>query len=243
MKRNVFALLLFFLSISFTYAKSPRIDSVAVYLLSESSNRLLSVQSCQFNANIVYDVWADDLGMVAHSSWEKVYMKFTDKMFISTIGDKGHRNLWYNGKNLNYYSFLNHQYATTPAPKTILQTMDTISKSIGIEFPAADFFYPSFVEDILTTGSNLIYLGITKVGSQDCFHIAGKSETASFQFWIANDESLLPVKMSIIYTSEKNQPRYEAIYSNWELNHDYSDAMFEFAVPPTATKVKFDLKK
>ncbi len=243
MKRFLFSVLCLSLLGSFAYGKNPRIDSLALYLLTESNIRLQNIQSCRFTAEISYDVWGDDVGLIKHSSLDKIYMKFPDKMYINAIGDKGHKALWYNGNILSYYSFINNQYAQTSAPNSILETIDTLSKALGIEFPAADFFYPTFVSDILNTGCNLIYLGIAKVGERDCFHIAGKSETASFQFWIANDETLLPVKMAIVYTSEKHQPQYEAVFNNWELEGNYPDAMFDFNPPPTADKIKFAHQK
>ena len=51
--------------------------------------------------------------------------------------------------------------------------IDTVNKMYGIDFPAADFFYPSFVDDLLAESKTLMYLGMTKVDGKDCYHIAG----------------------------------------------------------------------
>ncbi len=238
MKKIFLPLLCIAFASSFSYGKSPRVDSLAVYILQKSNINLLNLQSCIYTAEVSYDVWGEEVGMIKHSYTDKIYMKFPNKLFLNSLGDKGHRSILYNGKNLSYYSFVNNSYAETSAPATVLETMDTINKTFGIEFPGADFFYPSFEEDILNTGSNLTYLGITRIGDKDCFHIAGKNENTSFQFWIANDELFLPVKMCITYLSEKDQPQYEAIYDNWEINPVCVDSMFEFTPPPGATKVK-----
>jgi hypothetical protein len=116
--------------------------------------------------------------------------------------------------------------------------IDTISKTYGVDFPAGDFLYPAFVNDILKMSYNLIYLGTTSVNGKPCFHIAGTSADITFQFWISNDEFFLPAKMAIVYTSRVGSPQYEAVYTDWKLNPELPLSMFEFYPPPKAEKVK-----
>jgi len=91
---------------------------------------------------------------------------------------------------------------------------------------------------LLSEQGNLVFLGKTIVDGRECFHIAGSDKTKSFQFWIGSDDLFLPVKLVIIYTTDKDKPQYEAIYKDWTINTDYPDSMFEFTTPPKATKVK-----
>ena len=116
--------------------------------------------------------------------------------------------------------------------------IDTMNKTYGIEFPAADFFYPSFVDDILSDAKNLVYLGTTRVSGKECFHIAGTAADKTFQFWISNDAFTLPLKMVIVYTSKNMNPQYEAVLSDWQLNPSLPAALFTFNVPPGAKKIK-----
>lgn len=146
--------------------------------------------------------------------------------------------IYYTTANLNYYSFDNNTYAVTAAPKSVIETIDEASKKFGIEFPAADFFYESFLEDLKSEKGNLIYLGKTIIDDKECYHIAGTDKNKSFQFWIGNDDYFLPIKMVIVYTNDNDKPQYEAVYKDWIINPDFSDYMFEFSPPPKATKVK-----
>lgn len=219
-------------------AQTQRIDSTAVYLLNRTSQTLQDIKSCSFTAITTYDVPNESLGLIKHSITDKVAIKFPDKMKVTSTGDKGNRGLWYSGKSLNYYSLDNNTYGLVTSPGSVIETIDEVSKKFGIEFPAADFFYPTFLQDLISEQGNLIFLGRTIVDGRECFHIAGSDKTKSFQFWIGNDDLFLPVKMVIVYTSDKDKPQYEALYKDWAINTDYPDSMFEFKAPPKATKVK-----
>ncbi|MDA6071939.1 DUF2092 domain-containing protein [Flavobacterium sp. AC] len=221
-----------------TKGQTQRIDSTAVFLLHRAGETLQDIKSCSFTAITTYDVPNESLGLIKHSINDKVTIKFPDKMKVTSSGDKGNRGLWYNGKKLNYYSFDNNTYGFTTAPASVIETIDEVSKKFGIEFPGADFFYPTFLQDLLSEQGDLIFLGKTIVDGRECFHIAGSDKTKSFQFWIESDDLFLPVKLVIIYTSDKDKPQYEALYKDWTINTDYPDSMFEFTTPPKATKVK-----
>ncbi|MDQ6470602.1 DUF2092 domain-containing protein [Flavobacterium sp. LHD-80] len=236
-KKFLFLIGLVIMSIT-SKGQTQRIDSSAVYLLHRAAETLQDIKSCSFTAVTTYDVPNESLGLVKHSTTDKVIMTFPDKMKISSVGDKGTRALWYNGKKLNYYSFDNNTYGFTTAPGSIIETIDEVSKKFGIEFPGADFFYPAFLQDLLSEQGNLIFLGKTIVDGRECFHIIGNDKTKSYQFWVGNDDLHLPVKLVIIYTSDKDKPQYEALYKDWAVNLDYPDSMFEFITPPKATKVR-----
>lgn len=218
--------------------QTQRIDSTAVYLLHRTAETLQDIKACSFTTLTTYDVPNESLGLIKHGVTDKVTIKFPDKMKVTSSGDRGNKALLYNGKKLNYYSFDNNTYSFTTAPGSVIETIDEVSKKYGIEFPAADFFYPTFLQDLLSEGGNLIFLGKTIVDGRECFHIAGNDKTKGYQFWIGSDDLFLPVKMVIIYTSEKDKPQYEAIYKDWTINADYPDSLFEFLAPPKAAKVK-----
>ncbi len=236
--KYIITLSLFFFA-GYVQAQSPQVDSLSVYILKRMSQTMQSLGSCSFSVNTTYDVYDENAGLVKHTGEEAVYMKFPDKMKIHFNGDKGRRAIWYNQNSLVYYSYEKQQYSKISTPPTIIETIDTISKQYGIEFPAADYFYNSFVQDLIDTGGNLLYLGISPVEGKKCFHIAGKDRNGTgYQFWISDDDYFLPVKMVLVYGSEEHNPQYEAYYSNWEINPNIPDSMFECSLPPMTVSVK-----
>ncbi len=218
---------------------APRIDSVALYVMEKVNATFQSLKSCNFTTTTYYDVWVDGLGYIKHSNVSHSSMQFPDKMKVQLTGDKGNHSVWYDGKVFTYYTFQGNQYSQFNFKGSLVQTMDTINNAYGVEFPAADFFYPGFVDDLLNTGGSLIYLGVTSIDGQVCFHIAGNDTNGTvFQFWIREDGTWLPKKMIITYKDESGNSEYEAIYSDWVLNPEIPSAMFDFTAPPAASKVK-----
>jgi hypothetical protein len=196
------------------------------------------LSSCSVTIHSNYDISSKDLGLVKHSDEQQLFMQGPNKLMVRSDGDKGSREFYYDGQTLSYYSLAKNHYGQISAPPTTVEMIDTINKRYGIEFPAADFFYPGFVDDMLADSKNLAFLGMTKVNGKECFHIAGTASDKTYQFWIANDAYYLPLKMVIVYTGRDMSPQYEAVLSDWKINPALPEALFEFTAPPQAKKIK-----
>jgi hypothetical protein len=232
-----YLILIFALAISLvTLAQEPRVDTVAVMILDRMSDVIGDLNSCRFTLNRSFDIQDPDLGTVTHSGTDEVYMKGPDKMLVHSAGEKGHIGFYYSSDLFTIYSFDENNYATIEAPSTILATIDSVHKAYGIEFPAADFFYPTFTDDILERFGTIAYLGRKVVNNKECFHLLASNKELIVQFWISNDAYNLPEKFIIIYKSKENI-RYEASFCNWELNPDIPDAVFNFLPPPMAARI------
>jgi hypothetical protein len=218
--------------------RARRIDTVAVAILDRMSAIIGDLGSCSFTVKSNYDISSKELGLIKHSDEEHVYLHGPNKLMMRSDGDLGSHELYFDGTKLSYYSVDRNQYGQIDAALSLVEMIDTVNKAYGIEFPAADFLYPTFVDDVLGDSKELVYLGLTKVDGKDCYHIAGKGPDKTFQFWITDDAFSLPVKMVIVYTDKEMNPQYEATLSDWQVNPNLPDAIFEFAVPHKARKIK-----
>jgi hypothetical protein len=221
-----------------TQAQGRRIDTVAVAVLDRMSAVIGQLGSCSVTIKSNYDITNKDLGLIKHSDEEQLFLHGPDKLLVKSDGDRGSRDFYFDGKKLSYYSLDKNQYGQIDASMSLVQMIDTVNKLYGIEFPAADFLYPSFVDDILLESKEQVYLGLTKVDGKECYHIAGRSDDKTFQFWISDDAYSLPVKMVIVYTNQEMKPQYEAVLTDWQVNPTLPDAIFDFTVPHKATRVK-----
>jgi len=219
-------------------AQTRRIDTVAVSILDKMSAVIGDLSSCSVTIRSSYDVSSRELGLVKHSDEQELFLRGSGKMLLRSEGDKGSRYFLFNGKNLSYYSLDRNQYSQIETPASLIEMIDTVNKLYGIEFPIADFFYPSFVDDILAESKNLMYLGLTQVDGKECFHIAGTAADKTFQFWVSNDAFYLPMKIVIVYTGKEMDPQYEAVLSNWQVNPNLPDAIFQFTPPVRSKQVR-----
>jgi hypothetical protein len=116
----------------------------------------------------------------------------------------------------------------------VLQTFDTISETYGIEFPAADFFYPDFTEDLIANSERLEMAGIKTIEGKPCAHLIASGRGMNVQIWVSTDSLRLPKKVVVNYYEGKLVKRYEGDFSSWTLGPRLPAAMFEFTAPPGA---------
>ena len=215
-----------------------QIDSAAIAILDKMSDNITDLESCRISIYMEYDQYDEKLGLVKHSDISDVYLKAPDKMLVKKKGDGGMKNIYYNGKDITVYLENTRMYASAPAPPTIMETIDSVHNSLGIDFPAADFFYQDFTDNLIENSDIISYLGLTDVSGKECFHIAGTNDDQTFQFWVSNDANYLPLKLVIVYTDKQYKPQFEAVYSEWELNPVLPDSLFEFTAPEDAVRIK-----
>ena len=220
-------------------------DPVALLILDRMSEIIGELHSCSYKLQTSYDIQDSTffvptfgLGLMKYFREEEVYMVGPGKMLVNSRGDRGHKGYWYNGDSLTYYSYSENNFAQIDAPdSSIIETIYTIHEDYDIEFPAADFFNPYFTDDLLLQSDKVLYMGNSQLNGKDCFRIVAAGKDMNVQLWISNDALTLPQKMVIVYLDQEDSPQYEATFSNWQLNPDLPDALFEFMPPPDASEI------
>lgn len=207
------------------------IDSSAVYILDRMADIIGELEAVSFTMKSATDRLDDRKKIETHYSTSQVSMVGPDKMVFHRTGDKADHGFWFNGTYATLYSFDQNRYVTLEVPGNIIGMIDELNTRFDFQFPAADFFYPSFTDDILEEFDTLEYLGKSKVEGEDCFYIRATNEEMHLQLWIAGNNRNLPKRFIIIQKGKKNL-RYESTFSNWDLNPMLPNTIFEFLPPP-----------
>ncbi len=237
MKHMFTSILVLFALLPVLHAQTVKQDTIAIMILDRMSSVVGDLTSVHFKIETRQDEAETDAGIISHFGESDVYFSGADKMLVLSHGDKGHRGYWYNGEQLAYYSFNENNYAVIPTPLSTIETFDSLHKCYDFDFPAADFFYPTFTEDLLAQFDQITYNGKKLIEGKECFYIVARNEQMQVQFWFANDAMNMPVKMFITQLSTNPALQYEATFSNWELNPDLPPSIFEFAPPPQARRI------
>jgi len=160
-----------------------------------------------------------------------VYFRGPNKMYVHSEGlDSGFEiGYWYNGASLSFYSFARNLYDIVDAPDGIMNAIDFVNREYGIEFPAADFFYPAFTDDIIANYDRVYYIGETVIDDVAAIELEVSNDEEIVGMWIA-EETHLPVRMTIRPAGE-DDISFDTVLSNWRLNPTLPDAMFEFKPP------------
>ena len=218
-------------------AGKEQVDPVAILILDKMSDLIGDLESCTFTLATRQDVNDPDYGWVTQHSSSTMIFDGPNKMHVHRNGERGQEGFWYNGEEVSFFSYDQNNFVRIEAPETTLATIDTLNIRYGTEIPAADFFYPSFTDDLLEAFPVILYLGKKSVGGEDCYHIKASNNEMEAQFWISDKAYKLPVRYNIVYKGKSNM-QYESHFSNWELNPVIPASVFEFMPPKNAKPIR-----
>ena len=233
--KNYVLIIATFLSIYGGAQNATEVDSATVSILDKMSDLIGDLSSCSFDLAMSKDVKNDYGEFEKKFAQHEVHLSGSNKMNVQTRGYNNNKGVWYDGETISLYNYDENNYVTLPAPETTIETIDTLSMAFDLKFPAADFFYPSLTDDILEAFDAVRYLGVKIIDGEKCLHIMATNDTMSLQMWISSGAMFLPKKYIII---EKNHQyrQLEGTFSNWKVNPEIPDALFDFT-PPRNSKL------
>lgn len=97
--------------------------------------------------------------------------KGPDKMLVQARGDAAHKGFWYNGKQMVYYSYTENNYSVLEAPGTTMETIDSVHNDYGVDFPASDFFYSTFTDDLSADFASTVFLGRKEIDGKNQYEV------------------------------------------------------------------------
>ncbi len=217
------------------------IDSTAVFILDRMADIIGELESVTFTLETTTDRKDYNSKIVSDYSISHVSMSGPNKLVYQKSGDKGRKGFWYDGAFASFYSFDENNYVTLEAPENTIEMIDTMHQRFNFQFPAADFFYPSFTDDILEEFDTLEFLGKSVIDGEECYYIRALNDTMNFQLWVSSSNWNLPKRFVILQKGERIL-RVESVFEEWEINPTIPNTVFEF-LPPQSAKLIDILEK
>ena len=216
-------------------------DSTAIFILDKMADVIGDLQSVTFQVDNSTDKFDTNNNIVKHYSTSVISYSGANKFSAKVNGTDGTKGFWYDGSYLSFYNFDENNYVTLEAPESTLEMIDEMHLNYNFLFPAADFFYPNFTDDMMEQFETIKFLGKRIIDNEECYHIMATNKDLNVQLWISNKTYLLPKHFVIIYKNKSNL-QYETTFTNWSLNPNIPDAVFDFLPPPKAKLISI-LKK
>lgn len=240
--KNHFLILCLLFSTSLSYSQTTKDhDSTAIFVLDKMADIIGDLESVSFEMNNSVDKLNNENNILKHYSKCSVSFSGPDKLMVKIEGSEGNKGIWYDGEYLSYYNFNENNYVTLEAPESTLEMIDEMHMNYDFQFPAADFFYPNFTDDMMEQFDSIQYLGKATIDNEECLHILATNSDLNVQLWISTKTYLLPKHFVIIYKNKSNL-QYEATFNQWHLNPNIPDTAFDFLPPPNAHLISI-LKK
>lgn len=220
-------------------AQTSQQDSAAVLIIDRMSDVIGDLKSCSYRLSVTSDVPNPTFGLVKDFTDYEVYINGSNNAVVNMHSSRGHKQYMYNGKEFAYYFYDENNYGILPSSDTnLIETIEDLHTNYGIDFPAADFFYSTFTDDLLAGMETIKYLGITKIEGKEYFHVAASGKETNLEILINNDVYNLPAKFIITYKTQQGSPQYQATFSDWQINPVLPTSIFDFLPPPGAKQVR-----
>jgi hypothetical protein len=234
--------LVFFLSIASIKAQEVYHDSTALLILDQMGLFIGELNSLRFKTTTSTDVVYSENYLIKEFQTTELLFKGPNKFLVRTNSPDKDEVFLYDGKQVAFYSFREKSYSVADAPPTILETLDWMYESLGIEVTVADFLYPDFTQELLESMDYLEFLGRVEIEGEKMFHIGGSNSEMTFQFWIRHDVGFTPAKIVLTYLDKPYARQVEVDFGKWEINPSFPDAAFDFVIPPGARQITWALK-
>jgi hypothetical protein len=160
-----------------------------------------------------------------------------NRMFVELVGDRMHRQLFYDRGKLTVYSPRLNYYATAQNEgKTLGELAVSAAVNYGVEFPLTDLFFwgTSLVPRSLVQSA--MFVGPGTVGNEKVDHFALRQEGVDWEIWLSPTSSL-PRKIVITDLSDPERPQYRArLY--WDTTTPVDAGVFAFQPPAGSTRIE-----
>jgi len=176
---------------------------------------------------------------VQASSRRTLYVNRPDKVAVDASGDGGEKRSIYDGKTVSMFDCTKNVYAVVQVPPTIDATLDTLAQNYGIVMPLGDLLYKDAYARLAARVATGQYVGLHKVGSYDCHHLAFSGDTVDWEVWIDAGKKPILRKVTIDYKGVTAKPRFSALIVAWmESPTSLRDDTFEFKPSAGAKQIE-----
>jgi hypothetical protein len=218
---------------------APAVDPKAEEVLRETARYLSQAKSIGFAFQESFDE-IDETGLrMQYSNTRRVGLRRPDKLAAQSQGDTIDREFRYNGRKAALFDRRHNAYALLEeAPETVEGLLAYLTNRFGFVVPLEDLLYADLYESVMSRADRVAYLGIHNVGEFKCHHLALAQDVVDWQIWIEAGTTPIPRKVVINYKQEPGNPGYQALITDWRVDVELPDALFEFSPPAGARQIE-----
>jgi hypothetical protein len=167
-----------------------------------------------------------------------VKVRRPDRMQASVTGDDDPVKLFYDGTNLSLINVAANKYTVIAVPNTIQGMLETAMGKLHIDFPLADFLTDAPNKAFLTGVTSGKVINTVTIDGTPCKHLYFEQPPGiTLELWVEANERALPRRLIVTYTNLPDSPSFIAMFSDWNLSPNLTDADFQFTPPAGATKI------
>src|SRR4029450_7861111 len=214
------------------------IEDGAVDAIKDMSNYLMTAKTLQVNTVGSLDVVTNN-GQRIQLDGTTTYKIRRRGFVIDYESDIKSRRFIYDGKTFTVYSPKLGFYASTPAPGTNKEVLDTIYNKFGIRLPLEDLFrWGDGSNAARIQGRKSAYeVGSATIDGVPTDHFAFREADVDWEVWIQKGNQPWPRKLVIVDRTDPSRPTFTA-RMNWQMNPTFTDSDFTFVPDANAKRIQ-----
>lgn len=216
-----------------TQVKDMFLDENAEQILDGMSKNIGSLNSCSFTIHSAVKAESDSTFRPTREY--DIYFKDSNKLYVHAISSETEYSLWYNGKSLKFFNFLDDSYDSISYSGKTMEMITKINEERGLKFPGADFFYPSLTDDLVQLCDSVVYIGDTTVSGVSLSVIKANNTDLDIYIFVNNEKNL---PGGLFFHNKSKGNKYKSYFMNWRLDPNLPDIMFEFSPPSHANLIE-----
>lgn len=219
----------------------PLVDPQADAILRRMSEYVSTLKEFSITAEATYDeVPEPGVQKLQFSRSLRVDVRRPDRLRSVVQGDDVNRAVWYDGRELDILDVARNVYCRVKTPPTIDATLEELQTRYGLSVPLADLLFTDAWEGMKRNVRTARYVGLHRVGTHDCHHLAFTQQNIDWQIWIDAGDHPFPRKLVIAHKNEPEWPQYCAVLHTWDISPRFADDHFRFAPPAGAVEADIE---
>jgi hypothetical protein len=225
-------------------AKAPApqaaVEPEAKDVLMRMAEFLAKTPRFSVNLRANYDVLQESGQMVEFAETLSITLSRPNGLRVEVDQSDGDKQLvLYDGEQITAFSPPQNVYAQASKPGGIDAAVTYFVKDLQMRLPLAVLLVSRCPAELERRTQSLDYVERILMDGKPVHHLAGRTATVDYQFWIAEGPQPLPLRAVLTYKNAEGDPQFRAQFSDWNLAPEIRDAQFAFTPPQGARKIAF----
>ena len=170
----------------------------------------------------------------------EIFLARPNRLRVEEVASDGFSDVTlFDGKEITVVSAGFNVFAQAPQPPSLEDALVYFVRDLRMRAPLALLLSTHVRTDLLDMAKSVEYVERTQIGRKNAHHVAAQSESVDFEFWIADGNKPLPLRVVITYKTAPGQPRFWSDISQWQTNRKLSDKRFQLVLPEGARQIPF----
>ena len=209
-------------------------------LLKAMADHLAGLQSFTVVFRDGYDVVQATGQKIEFGETRRITLARPNQLRVEEIASDGRLDLvLFDGKDITAFNADTNLFARAPQPGTVDDALVYFVRDLRMRMPLARLLTTRLPTEWPKRVKTVDYVESADIDGVLTHHVAGRTDTVDFQYWITDGPRPLPLRVVLTYVGEPGQPQFWANFSDWNMSPRLPETTFQFTPPAGARQIAF----